>query len=143
MLQKKIENCALWGNIVRESWILCIHELKIYLRDKIHYPTGSYLFKVNKGNTRAMPEICSKLKIRTPELCQWRSPRFLIRNFKHISLSISKCLLGTFRYNHIFLWYNYFTIYCDNFKSRSSHRRCSVRKGVLRNFEKFTGKHLC
>ena len=26
---------------------------------------------------------------------------------------------------------------------RSSHRRCSVRKGVLRNFEKFTGKHLC
>ena len=25
---------------------------------------------------------------------------------------------------------------------RSSHRRCSVRKGVLRNFAKFTGKHL-
>ena len=23
------------------------------------------------------------------------------------------------------------------------HRRCSVRKGVLRNFAKFTGKHLC
>ena len=28
-------------------------------------------------------------------------------------------------------------------KFRSSHRRCSVRKGVLRNFAKFTGKHLC
>ena len=26
---------------------------------------------------------------------------------------------------------------------RSNHRRCSVRKGVLRNFAKFTGKHLC
>ena len=26
---------------------------------------------------------------------------------------------------------------------RSSHRRCSVRKGVLRNFSKLTGKHLC
>ena len=26
---------------------------------------------------------------------------------------------------------------------RSSHRRCSVRKGVLGNFEKFTGNHLC
>ena len=25
---------------------------------------------------------------------------------------------------------------------RSSHRRCSVRKGSLRNFAKFTGKHL-
>ena len=28
-------------------------------------------------------------------------------------------------------------------RSRSSHRRCSVRKGVLRNFSKFTGKHMC
>ena len=26
---------------------------------------------------------------------------------------------------------------------RSSHRRCSIRNGVLRNFAKFTGKHLC
>ena len=28
-------------------------------------------------------------------------------------------------------------------KFRSRHRRCSVRKSVLRNFSKFTGKHLC
>ena len=27
--------------------------------------------------------------------------------------------------------------------NRSSHRRCSVRKGILINFVKFTGKHLC
>ena len=27
--------------------------------------------------------------------------------------------------------------------NRSSHRRCSVRKGVLRNFAKSTGKYLC
>ena len=26
---------------------------------------------------------------------------------------------------------------------RSSHRRCSVRKGTLSNFAKFTEKHLC
>ena len=26
---------------------------------------------------------------------------------------------------------------------RGSHWRCSVRKGVLRNFSKFAGKHLC
>ena len=26
---------------------------------------------------------------------------------------------------------------------RSSHQRCSMMKGVLRNFTKFTGKHLC
>ena len=28
-------------------------------------------------------------------------------------------------------------------KDRSSHRRCSEKKGVLRNFTKFPGKHLC
>ena len=27
--------------------------------------------------------------------------------------------------------------------NRSSHQRCSVRKGVHRNFAKFIGKHLC
>ena len=27
--------------------------------------------------------------------------------------------------------------------SRGRHQRCSVKKGVLRNFAKFTGKHLC
>ena len=26
---------------------------------------------------------------------------------------------------------------------RSSHHGCSIPKGVLRNFTKFTGKHLC
>ena len=26
---------------------------------------------------------------------------------------------------------------------RRTHRRCSVRKGALRNFAKFTGKRLC
>ena len=26
---------------------------------------------------------------------------------------------------------------------RSSQQRCSVKKGVLRNFAKFSGKHLC
>ena len=29
------------------------------------------------------------------------------------------------------------------FTLRSSHRWCSVKKGVLSNFAKFTGKHLC
>ena len=29
------------------------------------------------------------------------------------------------------------------FTARSSHQRCSVKKGVLRNFPKFIGKHLC
>ena len=28
-------------------------------------------------------------------------------------------------------------------KNRSSHQRCSLQNGVLRNFTKLTGKHLC
>ena len=39
-----------------------------------------------------------------------------------------------------------FQISCHFFQleiHRSSHLRCFVRKGVLRNFAKFTGKHLC
>ena len=27
--------------------------------------------------------------------------------------------------------------------SRSSHQRCSMKKGFLKNFTKFTGKHMC
>ena len=30
----------------------------------------------------------------------------------------------------------------NNFKG-SNHLRCSIKKGVLKNFAKFTGKHLC
>ena len=37
------------------------------------------------------------------------------------------------------LWWKFFTI----LTFRSIHWRCSVKKNVLRNFAKFTGKHLC
>ena len=43
----------------------------------------------------------------------------------------------------------YYNFYFALFRStmsenaRSSHQSCSVRRGVLRNFPKFTGKHLC
>ena len=30
-----------------------------------------------------------------------------------------------------------------NQNNKSSHQRCSIRKGILRYFTKFTGKHLC
>ena len=36
-----------------------------------------------------------------------------------------------------------FQSYCFSNNWISSHQGCSVRKGVLRNFAKFTGKHLC
>ena len=47
----------------------------------------------------------------------------------------------------IFLWNcEYWTkksTYAMLIKLRSSHQRCSMKKDVLRNFTKFTGKHLC
>ena len=50
------------------------------------------------------------------------------------------------------MYYSFQTYFCHshwhkiNYKhchNRSSLQRCSVRKDVLRNFAKFTGKHLC
>ena len=44
-------------------------------------PAGKYLLKVNKANTGAKCETCSKLTIKTPER---RSGVFVV-NFEHIS----------------------------------------------------------
>ena len=37
----------------------------------------------------------------------------------------------------------FFKFFSQSGSYRSSHGRCSVKKGVPRNFAKFTGKHLC
>ena len=38
--------------------------------------------------------------------------------------------------------FQYKSAYTDNMTCRSSHRRCSAEKGVLKNFANFTGKRL-
>ena len=38
--------------------------------------------------------------------------------------------------------FQYKSAYTDNMTCRSSHRRCSAEKGVLKNFVNFTGKRL-
>ena len=35
------------------------------------------------------------------------------------------------------------SFYLRNWFSRSSHRRCSIKKAFYKNFAKLTGKHLC
>ena len=54
------------------------------------------------------------------------------------------------RVKKVFLGYRWYRALAKRVKKniklkgrRSSHRRCSVRKIVLRNFAEFTGKHLC
>ena len=39
---------------------------------KSFFPDGTYLFKVNNGNTRRACEIYSELTIKTPERHHWR-----------------------------------------------------------------------
>ena len=56
--------------------------------------------------------------------------RFLHNDHLSISSNLSKKI-----YLHCYRLYNLLSF-------RSSHWMCSVRKGVLRNFAKFTGKHL-
>ena len=41
----------------------------------------------------------------------------------------------------VFLWLTLNKCYSE--VPKSSHRWCSVKKGVLRNFARFTGRHLC
>ena len=48
-------------------------------------PTGNYMLKVNKRNTRTRCEICSKLTTKTPELNHWRRSGVFIVNFELIS----------------------------------------------------------
>ena len=46
--------------------------------------TGVYFLQVKNGNSSALCGICSKLTIKTPEQCHWRSS-VLIVNFEQIS----------------------------------------------------------
>ena len=53
------------------SWSMNFREARILWLDRCWpfriNPAGNYMFKVTKGNTRAMFEICSKLTIKTQE----------------------------------------------------------------------------
>ena len=57
-----------------------------------------------------------------------------------ISVAVPLMLRNCFK-NHFWKLENCFDKYLR--QGRSSRRRCSVKKGVLRDFAKLTGKHLC
>ena len=82
----------------------------------VAFAAGIYLLRVNNGDIRTMCEIWSKLIIKTPERHHWyRSDVF---NFEKILHTV---LVFPLLISH-----------------RSSHQRCSVRKGILRGiFETF------
>ena len=57
--------------------------------------------------------------------------------FAEFSKDLAAVVVTLFKYTDSYLINLHLTCY------RSSHRGCSVRKGVLKIFSKFTGKHLC
>ena len=59
-----------------------------------------------------------------------------IKTIHSISLTLSDFLSFD---SHVFIFF----VFCVSSNNRSNHWRCSVKKGVLRNFAKFIGKHLC
>ena len=48
-------------------------------------PTRKYLFKVSNWNKRIRCENCSRLRMKTPEWCQWRHSSVFTVNCEHIS----------------------------------------------------------
>ena len=87
-------------------------------------------------------------------ISKWREQVEDRLNYKHTSTLLKTKTVGSIRWlgldpDHLILkfilknsWF-YNRMLRSMVSNRSSHRRCSVKKGVLRNFTKFTGKHLC
>ena len=65
------------------------------------------------------------------------------------NLKVFWCFLGAIEKQHrAVMGWKWLTIFVKNFiidasQGKSSHRRCYIKKVVLRNFAIFTGKHLC
>ena len=69
-----------------------------------------FLLKFNYRNTRKRWKICSKLAVKIPERCRWRSSDIFFVNFEHIYtffycfcwwLRACICLLGSYHYHFL------------------------------------------
>ena len=58
--------------------LLIIHILGHYPLVRHPIPADIYLLKVNNRNTRTRCEICSNLKVKTPERRHWRFGVFIV-----------------------------------------------------------------
>ena len=88
----------LWINF---QWLLIFYVssllMLLYLlwQNKILFPAGIYLLKVNNRNIRKRCEIYSKLIIETPKQRQWLRSVVLIVKFEHTSRLVLMFLLLT------------------------------------------------
>ena len=84
------------------------------------------------------------------KMCLWKlfikRTNFTLKNPDFFKINIRnnwKCLLLFHDWFPIKFEFIHIQYFFGMVRNRSSHRRCSVGEGVLRNFAKFLGKHLC
>ena len=84
------------------------------------------------------------------KMCLWKlfikRTNFTLKNPDFFNINIRnnwKCLLLFHDWFPIKFEFIHIQYFFGMVRNRSSHRRCSVGEGVLRNFAKFLGKHLC
>ena len=83
---------SVFDNVFSSWHIFFVHKNNI----SSSYPTGVYLFKVNKKNIKAMCEVYLMLTIQIPEWRQWRHSGFsrgVTKNFRKMTFQKSweKC----------------------------------------------------
>ena len=87
------------------------------------------------------------------QVCLFKVLKYLYWNFSQMRRNFAsyfvQCNMFVFTQKYFCVFIanqassQFFTlIYAKNSNNRSSHQRCSMKKGVLKNFTKFTGKHL-
>ena len=89
----KLHFCEVWE--MNSDQFFCRASQSQCSEAEAHTPAGIYLFKVNNRNTRTLREICSKLKIKTPERRHWPCSGVFIVNFEHTSRLVLVSLLLT------------------------------------------------
>ena len=119
--------------------LLSLGRLKGY-QEPHKNPVGFYQLNINNRNTRPRCEICSKLTIKTPERRQWRRSDVFNGNFEHTSHAFLVFLLLTL---NMYLPSENAGSLSTHGSEAASHRRFSIKKGILKNLTKFTGKNLC
>ena len=134
----------------------CVETMWIFRLSKLHrkkYVGKTWIFRPAKLHRKKYVETTwvfwpSKLRRKKYVETTWifRSAKFYRKSTWKWRGNSSK--FGLQRIDVISTWNRRrFDVVCPlcnllSFSPRSSHRRCSIRKGVLRNFAKLIGKHL-
>ena len=128
--------------------IICIQQRLSNIWSSVHVKVKQHWGRVGKEKSMYSFEFCHFYSNSSRSFPKFSRCNFVVQFLK--SSIIWEC-----RWLFIFqCYYNTFFSNCNelltcdecsywHYSYRSSHRRCSARKGVLRNLAKFTGKHLC